>query len=157
MNEKERFEAKLVSQPNGCIEFTGAKHSFGYGMFRYKGNAEVAHRVSWLLYCGEIPQGLKVLHKCDNPPCCNPEHLFLGTDADNIKDKIKKGRQPDQRGTQGPKAILNDDKVRIIHNRIARGDRLVDIALDYMVAPTTISGIKSGATWPHIYAEFHHV
>lgn len=76
---------------NGCWEFTGFKNLKGYGKLRSSGQ-QLAHRVSWVIHNGDIPKGMLVCHKCDNPPCCNPDHLFLGTAKDNAHDAIKKGR-----------------------------------------------------------------
>ena len=75
-----------------CLEFTGYKNERGYGRLRYKGKKMLAHRLMWLLKKGSIPKGMLVLHKCDNPSCCNIEHLFLGTHKDNYKDALQKDR-----------------------------------------------------------------
>lgn len=91
----DRFEAKYIPEPNsGCWIWTGApQRTRGrYGSFNYFGKPTPAHRVSWLLYRGEIPLGLYVLHRCDNGFCVNPDHLFLGTQQDNMDDMTKKGR-----------------------------------------------------------------
>ena len=88
----ERLHARLVEQPNGCLEWTGAKGHKGYGQI-WSGKQIRTHRLAWELANGPIPDGIHVLNHCDNPPCCNPEHLFLGTNADNVADKITKGRQ----------------------------------------------------------------
>ena len=82
------------TKPNeaGCWLWQGARSSKGYGSVRYSGRAIGAHRLSWLLHKGPIPDGLHVLHSCDTPACLNPEHLFLGSNQDNVTDKIAKGR-----------------------------------------------------------------
>lgn len=80
---------------DGCWEWGGYKNATNYGFTRVGGRGSkgvLAHRLSWQLHFGEIPEGMHVCHKCDNPPCVRPDHLFLGTNLDNIKDRIKKGR-----------------------------------------------------------------
>ena len=82
-----------VAKGDGCWEWQGARSASGYGsMFSASGGHHVAHRVIWEDVNGPIPDGLWVLHRCDNPPCCRPDHLFLGTPADNTADMIAKGR-----------------------------------------------------------------
>jgi DNA-binding CsgD family transcriptional regulator len=90
----DRFWEKVVKTPNGCWEWTAYKNKKGYGYFSVDGNAITAHRFSYLHFNGEISEGLHVLHKCDNPSCVNPEHLFLGTNQDNVNDKVSKNRHP---------------------------------------------------------------
>jgi hypothetical protein len=86
------FWSKTENQPSGCIVWTRSKNPDGYGNLSWNGRNTRAHRVAYALAHGEIPQGMSVLHRCDNPPCCNPAHLFLGTQQDNIRDCVEKGR-----------------------------------------------------------------
>ena len=81
-----------VVKENGCWIWQKYTNKLGYGRFRFKSKKELAHRVAYRVFNGLIPDGLLVLHKCDNPPCVNPGHLWLGTDASNVKDSISKGR-----------------------------------------------------------------
>ena len=87
----ERLTAKLVRRPNGCLEWTGLNH-LGYGRISVANKTIATHRLAWELANGPIPEGICVCHTCDNPPCCDPAHLFLGTHADNVADKMDKGR-----------------------------------------------------------------
>lgn len=93
MSPEERFWRR-VPRSEGCWEWRGARHPrLGYGKFSVSRNTNIpAHRAAWLFEHGEIPQGMRVLHKCDNPPCVRPDHLFLGTQTDNMRDCAAKGR-----------------------------------------------------------------
>lgn len=92
---KERLESKLTKTPT-CWLFTGARFKSGYGSISPdapdKAHAVYAHRAAWMVYRGPIPEGTLVCHTCDNPPCCNPDHLFLGTKSTNALDMMAKGR-----------------------------------------------------------------
>ena len=103
----ERLAAGLVRMPNGCLEWTGYTDRNGYGQIRAGGRSPLTHRLAWELANGPIPDGLEVLHHCDNPPCCDAidtkHHLFLGTQADNLADMAAKGRHGKQGITHCPK------------------------------------------------------
>lgn len=113
---RERIMEKIKIIDTGCWEWTGCKRDGEYGRFKVNGHQQFAHRVSYQEFVGTIPEGMCVCHKCDNPPCVNPEHLFLGTNADNQKDMVNKKRQ--LYGERNPKAILTREKadeIRIIY------------------------------------------
>jgi hypothetical protein len=137
---------------NGCIEWGGVKNTYGYGTLRKgpKGAGWLlAHRVSYELAYGPIPDGLGVLHRCDNPPCVNVEHLFLGTQADNVADMVAKGRI--QRGTQRRDAKLTEDIVREIRQRYAAGGvTQKSLAGEFGVLQAKISKIVLRRCWPHV-------
>ncbi len=86
------IQTSVIQKENGCIEWTRSKDGDGYGFIRFSGVLHRTHRIAYELFVGEIPAGMCVLHKCDNPPCINVDHLFLGTHADNNRDKFNKGR-----------------------------------------------------------------
>lgn len=102
----------------------------------------------WEEIFGKIPKGLSILHKCDNPSCINPAHLFLGTQADNIKDMRSKGRNP--KGEDYNHAKLNNNDVRNIRLLLLEGMPQTKIALLHNVSRTAIYHIKTGQTWSHI-------
>lgn len=152
---KERFEAKFEEdESSGCWNWTAGKDKDGYGNFGFAGRKQKAHRVSYQLYIGEIPDGLCVCHKCDNPSCVNPAHLFPGTMADNVRDCINKGRWkskfPDHSGENNGHVKLAEEDVRTIRTMGADGVRQVDIAREFGVTRSNIYHIVHRLTWAKI-------
>ena len=94
-----------------CIEWTGYKDRQGYGTLKWHGRMVKAHRMAYLCKVQGFPDSLCVLHRCDNPSCINPEHLFLGTPKDNNLDKINKGRNPNHKGLNHPSVKLSEKDV----------------------------------------------
>jgi hypothetical protein len=92
-NTIESLLSKVTKQENGCWVWTGRVNHKGYGKISWNGKESRVHRVVYEHFRGSVPEGLQVCHHCDNPPCCNPEHLFAGTALDNEWDKIAKGRR----------------------------------------------------------------
>jgi len=135
------------SNPSDCWPWRGHLNNKGYGqIYSLEAGREVlAHRAAWELEHGSIPDGLRVLHRCDNPPCCNPSHLFLGTQRDNIHDMVAKQRI--SHGTHRPNAKLTDDQVRAIRSTTISGRQL---SKQLGVSEMTISRVRSGKTWRHI-------
>lgn len=108
---RERFFPKTIpaNSPYECWGWDGSTHRQGYGFIKVEGRVLLAHRVSWEIHFGSIPDGLQVLHYCDNPPCTNPIHLFLGTNLDNCLDKCRKFRSaPAPSGLPYGVTFLND-------------------------------------------------
>jgi len=104
MNIAEKLKSRLTEGANGCLVWTGGLDSWGYGNIRVRGVCTKAHRLAWALANGRaVPKGKIILHSCDNPPCCEPSHLRLGTQADNVADMIEKGRGRGQRTTHCPR------------------------------------------------------
>lgn len=131
-----------------CWEWIAGKHGFGYGMFCINSKNERAHRVAWELTNGEIPDGLWVLHKCDNPCCVNPNHLFLGTVQDNIEDMINKGRHLIVGGESNSSARLTWVQVKAIRKQYAKNNISQHALAKQMgVSPGTIWNIVHGKTW----------
>ena len=139
-----------VRVAEGCWEWQGNKTELGYGLVSVRGERrmEKAHRVSWTLNRGPIPEGLWVLHRCDNPSCVKPSHLFLGTPADNTNDMLTKGREA--KGTKSGTAKLREDSVRAIRAAAASGMRNGEIAKLFGVSPGTTCMIIKRQRWTHI-------
>lgn len=150
-----RFEANCIPEPNsGCWLWTSTDNGSGYGLFGLAGKNARAHRVAWLLYRGEDPGPLFVLHRCDVPCCVNPSHLFLGTQADNIQDCKAKGRYKLVHGSNGEanaQAKLCKAQIRLIRSALASGICQAQIARAFGVTPACISSIARRRTWRHIH------
>jgi DNA-binding XRE family transcriptional regulator len=107
-----------VAKGSGCWEWSGSLDSGGYGVLGYEGQHWKAHRLAWRLTFGEIPKGIKVCHHCDNPKCCRPDHLFLGTQLHNVKDCVRKGRRFNFSGENNGRAKLtfeDAEKIRQLY------------------------------------------
>ncbi len=140
-----------VGEPDECWPYTGAKRRRGYGAFALNKRSLPAHRAVFQDATGIDPGDRMVCHTCDNPPCCNPAHLFLGTATDNVHDMLSKGRARPPRGEQHHGAKLTVDQVREIRTRRAAGEKLVDIAREYDVGDARLSVIVNhpDKAWSH--------
>lgn len=137
-----------VDSSNGedsCWPWTGFCLPKGYGKTSHRGKDITSHRLAYTLAHGHIPDGMHVLHSCDNPPCCNPAHLHLGTNLDNIAEMRAKLRH--NFGERNGSAKLTDDDIRAIR---ASTEPQRAIAKRYGVVQQTISAIKTGAKWRHV-------
>lgn len=148
----DRFWSK-VDAGEGCWEWKASRDALGYGFFRVttRESMKKAHRVAWELTNGPIPDGLVVCHRCDNPPCVRPDHLFLGSLSDNTQDSIAKGRwnvTPTHYGETSPLSKLTAEQVDAIRHRYATGGiRQRELAEEYGVQQSTISKIVRGVRW----------
>lgn len=132
------------SGPNDCWLWNGHKDRYGYGAFNANRKILRAHRTAWILTNGAIPNGLHVLHNCpngDNPACCNPAHMWLGTHQQNMADCNSKGRR---------RAKLDGDKVRQIRKLKEAGETFVGIAKLYGVSDRTIRSVITREWWAHV-------
>lgn len=151
----ERFWEK-VQKTESCWLWTGQTNNKGYGWIwtdapQPLGRKRLAHRISWELQNGSVPNGLYVLHNCpggDNPLCVNPAHLFLGTAGDNARDAKAKGRNACGERHSGSKLIA--EQVLRIRARLAAGDKPGSIAKDYGVSEACIRHIDSRTSWAHL-------
>ncbi len=175
----ERFLANVVrGGPDECWPYTRGKDSRGYGRIMVDGKSVKAHRVAWELANGPIPSGMCICHHCDNPPCCNPAHLFVGTPADNVRDCKNKGRnakgdanglhihperaargdangartRPDRRarGEANGSAKLTVDAVRTIRQRSINGEKKTQIAADFGISNAEVIFIVQRKRWAHV-------
>jgi HNH endonuclease len=141
-----------VKKTNVCWLWTGTPNQHGYGIINVgtkPGNVMIAHRFSWELHKSPVPDGLFVLHHCDNRMCVNPDHLFLGTIPDNNADKCQKGRQT--KGEEQHLHKLTDEDVREIRQAYQPGVvRLRDLAEKYGVSESVISVVKDRKSWKHV-------
>lgn len=147
-----RYLAKVDQRgPDECWPWTACRNPFGYGTFRGI-TEQLAHRYGYRLHTGPIPEGMQVCHTCDNPPCQNPRHWFLGTHADNHADKMRKGRARTRPrpGSSNSQAKLTEDDAAAIRDRYLAGETQRALAAVYGVAQTTISKIVRGARWTSV-------
>jgi|SRR6478736_7968963 len=147
----ERLFSRIAINDSGCWVWTGAKNEKGYGKIGLPRSSKTArcHRVSYELANGPVPDGVMVLHRCDNPSCINPEHLFLGTAQDNSIDMATKGRNfvPDNRGERASWSKLTEEQaIDIMTRRISAAK----FAVLYGVSRSAIFRIWEGKNWRHL-------
>ena len=161
---KERLE-KFTVKPesgDGCWKWIGRKHQFGYGILQVTVEVNVlkvmySHRLSWQLHVGEIPDGMSVLHRCDNPECTRPDHLFLGTQADNLRDMDQKGRRKkcsteNLRGERSHMAKLTEPQIIEILERYSLGQqpKFIQTDMNLPVTSDAVWRICNRKNWRHI-------
>lgn len=160
---KTRFDSRVI-RSEGCWRWGGSTNTKGYGRIKINGQDILAHRLAWTLHKGEIPSGMLICHKCDNPVCVNPDHLFIGTQRDNIRDAAAKGRiasgerhgmntRPDRRsfGSANGQSKLSENSVAFI--KTAHKNRSVSnrqLARQFGVSESLICMINRGIRWRHI-------
>jgi len=146
---QDRFMAKVFvpNDPDACWEWKAAK-SKGYGRFRLNGKFTYAHRFSYQFFCGEVAGGMYVCHKCDNPICVNPKHLFLGTHKENMLDRNQKNRQ--SKGSKNGSSKLKENDILEIRKMLNSGSTGREIAKQFGISYHVISKIKHGRIWSHV-------
>jgi len=149
----QRFSEKYkVNTKTGCWEWTAAISTQGYGRLGVDGKARAAHRVSWEIHHGEIPEwegyhGACVCHKCDNRLCVNPEHLFLGSHQENISDRNQKGRDGQFEGDLNPRAKLTEVQAMVIKYSNIPARKLMN---KYGISKAQVSAIRTGRSWSYL-------
>lgn len=137
-----RFFSK-IEKTCDCWVWKGHIHkNNGYGGFKFEGKCQGAHRVSWIIHNGAIPDRMFILHKCDNKICVNPNHLFIGTQKDNIEDKCKKGRHK-----YGVTTKLNKDQVMIIRKKFEQGTSAITLSKEFKINRRTVYKIINMERW----------
>ncbi len=141
----EKLAHYSMPEPSGCLLWTGAVARHGYGCMRWDGRTQASHRLAWVAANGAIPPEMAVLHRCDVRACINPDHLFLGTQADNMADRDAKGRVG--RGETNGLAKLTQKQVLEIR---ADGRRRREIAAEHGICTATVSRIRRRRAWAHV-------
>lgn len=142
---------------SACIEWTGNRHTRGYGIAAVGKQRVLAHRLAMEMTYGPVTDGYVVCHRCDNPPCVNVEHLFLGTQADNLADMRAKGRgskPPLHLGARHPLSKMTEADVRVARARHANGESMNSLARAFGIAGSTMRAIIHRETWRHVEEPF---
>lgn len=151
LTPKERLLSKVkINLTNDCWEWIGAIHKTGYGQITYNRKLKGAHRFSYEIFKGNIPENLLVCHHCDNRKCVNPNHLFIGTISDNAIDMVKKGRNFVSYGKENKASKLNQHKVKQIKKLFQFELSNCEIAKIFSVSPSSIRNIRANKTWSYI-------
>jgi len=149
-NKIEFFLSKIDKNgSNGCWKWNGTKDKDGYGQLKVNKKQYRAHRASWMIHYGEIPESMLVCHKCDNRECTNPNHLFIGSPSDNSEDMVFKNRSAKPKGELNNNSILTSIQVSQIMDLLSNGMTAVDVAKKFNVCNSTIQNINHGS-WSHV-------
>lgn len=146
---RDRFMGYVdVGDAGACWLWTAGRARNGYGKFKLHGRTLGAHRLMYLLYYGNLPDNSQVCHTCDNRPCVNPKHLFLGTCRDNMKDKVSKHRQA--RGGTNGRSVFDETTAAEIKTLRRAGWKLTELAARFGVNASSISHLCIGRKWRHV-------
>lgn len=153
--EKKLHVLKIITKNtardnDGCLVWVKGFRKDGYAGMMYEGKFMAAHRVSWIIHKGPIPEGMWVLHSCDKPGCQEISHLFLGTAKDNWDDMVKKGRRKFKKGDDCNWSKLKEIQVIEIKKRLATGESATRLGYEFGVEAGTIKDIRQGKNWKHV-------
>lgn len=153
----ERFEVKYIPEPNtGCWLWLGTYMGAGYGQWQTGGVKKYSHRWAYEIYVGPIPDGQVVCHRCDNPACVNPAHLFVGSMRDNSLDMFRKGRcaltRNTRKGSKHGRSKLTEDQIANMRRLHASGMPYRDMAKTFSVSVSLVGKIVTGTIWTHVGA-----
>jgi hypothetical protein len=140
---------RLIDKSGDCWVWKGSVNHANYGMYKFNGKFRLAHRLSYEIHIGSIPSGMLVCHKCDNPSCVNPDHLFLGTQKDNINDCVAKGRNAI--GNKNWNTKLDEEKVLMIRGSdFSKLGSKAEMARSLGISQTALNYVLSGRNWAHV-------
>ena len=146
----DRLKSRINITVSGCWDWTGSTNQSGYGTISFGNKNCLVHRVAFEEFCGEIPAGHEIRHRCHNRICINPEHLTTGTHKQNMNDMVVSGRSKYKTGVDNPRARLSESDVIAIRGKLRSGETLTGLALVYNVTPQNIYRIDKRLTWKHI-------
>lgn len=145
-----RLVTRTKLTENGCLEWQGTRNKDGYGQIRLKGKGFLVHRYAWMQQKGSIPNGLCICHRCDNPSCCNLDHLFLGSQADNMRDSCDKGRHSSKKPQYFCKSKLSAEDVRMIRMLRESANSCLSIGDLYDISAGYVSNICNYRIWKQV-------
>lgn len=148
--ERLNSRTERLPGPDACWVWKGTLSKSGYGVVGWMRRLYRAHRLAFEVAVGPIPQGLEVCHRCDNRACVNPDHLFLGSHAENMADMSRKGRGSKLLGERHPQAQLTESQVREIRRRYAAGAHRQELADDFGVSLDCMKAVIYRRTWKHV-------
>lgn len=151
-DEKRFWKKVCIKSKDECWEWVASIDTCGYGRFAFRKILLSAHRFAWTISFGKIPISMQVLHTCDNPSCCNPGHLFLGTHQDNMIDRNNKGRSKggSNKGEENPRSRFKVKDIFKIRKMLKKGYKQKEISLIFNTSQAVISGIKTKKYWRHL-------
>lgn len=146
------IEYSKIDSVSGCWEWQKSKFPNGYGQTKVERKGTGAHRASWIAFNGPIPEGMQVCHKCDNPGCVNPDHLFVGTGLENIQDSTRKGRRFKPFGVLQGAHKLTEDMVQHIKSlpKPVTMKQAKELGKQFSINPFHVYRIRSGKRWSHL-------